>query len=566
MLENFDPNTIQDLDGARQAIVHLLNLIEDLTTDLRKAQAEIQRLRDENNRLKGEQGKPTIKPNKKQALSNPSDHPSTALMRSVHSSERERHKPQEWKKSSKVDQIHIDREQVVPIDPLVLPPDAEFKGQEPVVVQDLILCTDNVRFLKEKYHSPAQGKSYLAELPKGYAGEFGPGVKSTVLVWYYGMNTSEPKILEFLEQVGIHISAGQLSNLLIQKQDAFHQEKAAVYEAGLRASPYQHIDDTATRVDGMNQHCHVIGNPLYTAYFTMEKKDRLAVLDVLRNDAPRGYRLNAPAYTWLKRFGLPDATVAKLHTLPQEQDLGETEFARRLDEQLPQLGLQQRKHILEAAAVAAYHQQTTWPVVDTLVCDDAGQFKGLTEHLGLCWVHDGRHYKKLEPAVVLHRQQLDTFLGRYWAFYHKLLDYPAQPSGESAAQLSQAFDELFATVTGYTALDERIAKTKVKKAHLLLVLVHPEIPLHNNLAELGARLRVRKRDVSYGPRTSAGKKAWDTFMTLGATTKKLGVNFYQYIYDRVSGKLQLPSLANLVTQQAEQRRLGTSWQPKAAFP
>jgi len=556
MLENFDPNAIQDLDGARQAIIHLLNLIEDLTADLREAQAEIQRLRDENNRLKGEQGKPTIKPNQKPAPPNPSNH----------SSERERHKPQAWKKRSKVDQIHIDREQVLPIDPQVLPSDAEFKGHDPVVVQDLILRTDNVRFLKEKYYSPTQGQSYLAALPKGYVGEFGPGIKSTVLVWYYGLNTSEPKILELLTQVGIHISAGQLSNLLIQKQDVFHTEKTAVYEAGLRASPYQNIDDTATRVNGVNQHCHVIGSPLYTAYFTLEKKDRLAVLDVLRNDAPRLYRLNAQAYTWLEPFAVPAAALAQLHTFPQEQDLSETEFARHLDEQLLPLASLHRKHILEAAAVAAYQHQTTWPIVDTLVCDDAGQFKGLTAHLGLCWVHDGRHYKKLEPAVALHRQQLDTFLGRYWEFYHKLLDYPAQPSGERAAQLRQAFDELFASVTGYTVLDKRIAKTKAKKTQLLLVLEHPEIPLHNNLAELGARLRVRKRDVSYGPRTSAGKKAWDTFMTLGATTKKLGVSFYQYIYDRVSGKRQLPNLADLVTQQAEQRQLGASWQPKVASP
>ncbi|MBI4671762.1 MAG: hypothetical protein HY741_08865 [Chloroflexi bacterium] len=132
--------------------------------------------------------------------------------------------------------------------------------------------------------------------------------------------------------------------------------------------------------------------------------------------------------------------------------------------------------------------------------------------------------------------------------------------------MSQEFDALFSTVTGYTALDERIAKTKAKQAQLLLVLAHPEIPLHNNLAELGARLRVRKRDVSYGPRTETGKKAWDTFMTLGATAKNLGVSFYQYIYDRVSGTLQMPSLADVITQQAEQRQLGASWQPKGATP
>lgn len=37
-----------------------------------------------------------------------------------------------------------------------------------------------------------------------------------------------------------------------------------------------------------------------------------------------------------------------------------------------------------------------------------------------------------------------------------------------------------------------------------MVLEHPEIPLHDNPAELDARLRVRKRVVSYGPRSTAG--------------------------------------------------------------
>ena len=67
MLEGFDPNAIQDLDGARQAIVELLNLIETLAADDRDLRAEIQRLRDENNRLKGEQGQPKIRPQRSRA-------------------------------------------------------------------------------------------------------------------------------------------------------------------------------------------------------------------------------------------------------------------------------------------------------------------------------------------------------------------------------------------------------------------------------------------------------------------------------------------------------------------
>ena len=92
-----------------------------------------------------------------------------------------------------------------------------------------------------------------------------------------------------------------------------------------------------------------------------------------------------------------------------------------------------------------------------------------------------------------------------------------------------------------------------------MVLKHPELPLHNNASELAVRRRVRKRDVSFGPRTDAGKKAWDTFMSLAATTTKLGVSFYAYIRDRVSGANKVPALADLITQQAEHHRLDASW-------
>ena len=74
-----------------------------------------------------------------------------------------------------------------------------------------------------------------------------------VLSFYYGMGASEPKILEFLENVGIRISKGEISNWLIAERESFHAEKDAVYEAGLASSPYQHVDDTQTRVNGQNQ-------------------------------------------------------------------------------------------------------------------------------------------------------------------------------------------------------------------------------------------------------------------------------------------------------------------------
>jgi len=546
MFDNLDLNAIKD-ENARQLIRRLLNLIEQLSADLREAQAEIQRLRDEVNHLKGEQGKPNVKANtgKTQA--------------SDHSSEKERRKPRERHKRGKRAEIKVDREQVVKVEAGVLPADAEFKGYEEVVVQDIVLKTDNVRFRKEKYYAASTQKSYLAQLPQGYEGQYGPGVKALIATFYWGMGTSEPKIVEFLSNAGILISEGEISNLLIKGQKDFHAEKDAVYEAGLGSSPWQHTDDTQTRVDGQNQHCHVVCNPVYTAYHTKPNKDRLSVLDVLRNGRERRFRLNQEALDYLENVQLSKATRQTLQTWSSETEMNEAGFQQWLERLLPKLGEQQRKAITDAAAIAAYHKETEWPVLRALVCDDAPQFNGLTEAMSLCWVHEGRPYKKLMPVVPLHRELLNDFLQRFWGYYDQLLEYKEHPRPEESIRLEADFDSLFATCTGYDELDQRIAKTQAKKASLLLVLKHPELPLHNNPAELGARQRVRKRDVSFGPRTQDGRKAWDTFMTLAETTRKLGVSFYAYLHDRIAGTKAVPPLAELVTKSAQELNLGDSW-------
>ena len=546
MLEDLDLSSIAD-ERARQLVQQLLNVLEDVMADLRAAQAENQRLRDELNRLKGEQGAPAIKANTPQPP--PKDH----------SSEQERRKPKTWSKDRKMDRIALDREQVAQVDPTYLPPDAVFKGYEDVVVQDVIFRTDNILFHKEKWYSPSQHQSYLAPLPQGYTGQFGPGIKSLALTLYFGGQMSEPKVAELLRSVGVQISDGHISNLLIKDQGAFHAEKDALYWAGLASSPWQHLDDTSTRVNGQNGYCHIVCNPLYTAYFTTEAKDRLTVLDVLTNHRPRRFLVNTEALNFLEACGLSTVRRQQLAQLPGDTLLDDVVIHALLDTHLPGLGPQQRKWILDATAVAAYHAELESPVVRLLVCDDAPQFTLVTDELALCWVHEGRHYKKLVPYVPHHRALLEDFVQRFWLYYDQLLAYRADPTPAEATRLTGEFETLFATVTGYEALDERIAKTRTKQGCLLMVLVHPEIPLHNNPAELGARARVRKRDVSFGPRTREGATAWDTFMTLAVTATKLGVSFYHYIHDRVSGAFQMPSLADLIEERAKLLNLGASW-------
>jgi hypothetical protein len=272
--EQLDLDQIQDVAQAKQAIIGLLNVVEDLQATVRQLQAEVQRLRDEINHLKGEQGKPDFKAKRPGKSTD-------------HSSETERRKPRAWHKTSKQEQIQIDREEMLTVDPAQLPADAEFKGYEDVVVQDIVIRTDNILYRKEKYYSPSERRTYLAALPPGYHGQFGPGIRALALVQYFGCNMTEPKIREFFANVGIQLSAGELSNWLIKDWPELHAEKDAIYAAGLRSSPWQHLDDTTTRVNGQNEHCHVMCNPLYTAYLTTARKDRLTIVDVLRNLSAR---------------------------------------------------------------------------------------------------------------------------------------------------------------------------------------------------------------------------------------------------------------------------------------
>jgi hypothetical protein len=316
----------------------------------------------------------------------------------------------------------------------------------------------------------------------------------------------------------------------------------------------------------VNEHCHVLCNPLYTAFFTQPKKDRESVIDVLSNQQARRYLINELALEYMRQRRLRESLLELLGQWQSAELLDEEGLERTIREKLGTVSAQQRKIIKDGARVAAYQAQAEAPVVKLLACDDAGQSKEITEEVALCWVHDGRHYKKLAPVCEPHQKLLAEFLTQYWDYYRELLKYQENPTPAEAARLERRFDELFGTNTGYDGLDERIKKTAEKKAGLLAVLRHPEVPLHNNASELGARARVRKRAVSLGPRTAAGTRAWDTGQTIVETAKKLGVSVYEYIKDRLSGANQMPSLAEAIREKAKQLHLGASWGANSDSP
>jgi len=274
------------------------------------------------------------------------------------------------------------------------------------------------------------------------------------------------------------------------------------------------------------------------------------VLDVFRDFAPRQFLYNSEAVSLLDSFRLAKKIRRSVDAqLEINQLYNENEFDSLLNTIKP--GSQQRARIMEACAIAAYREQKENPLIKILMCDDAPQFKLLTEELTLCWIHDGRHYKKLNPVVPQHKILRDDFLTQYWLYYQKLKDYKETPDPNKAIELEQHFEALFLTQTGYQQLDERIVKTYAKKKQLLLVLKYPELPLHNNASELSARVQARARDVSLHTMSENGTKIKDTFMTISQTAKKLKVRTYDYIRDRVSGEFKLPSLAQMIEENSQ---------------
>lgn len=554
MLDQFDPSQIKD-EALRQQFIVLVNLLEKALAENRQLKEEVAALKDENTRFKGGQGRPPLAGGKSKAKN---DDPLAEFKHrkppTADPSDKDRSR-----KETKNAKLVIDRVETLGLAKADLPPDAVFKGYEEVVVQDVKFEATTILFRRAKYYSAEQSMSYTAPLPAGYGGQFGPGVRAWVLNLYYAANLSEPKLLEFLHTIGLKVSAGQLSHWLIHEVEVFHQEKAEVVRAGLESTPYQHLDSTATGLFGQSYQCHILCNPLYTAYTTLPGKDRYSLLKVLLGGEPLRYRLTNRVLEQLTEAGVAAKTRAILSLLPLDQEWSETELDQHLAQHLPQLRASRAKLLKELMALASYQCRKDYPRVQLLLTDDAPQFEGLTAQRALCWLHEIRHYKKLHPQTGYARRRYGEFLDKFWQLYKQILLYREAPSLVEAERLRRRFDTLFQTPTGYDQLDERKQVSFAKKVQLLAVLEHPELPLHNNPAELGARQRVRKRDVSLQTCKAAGLRAWDTFQSLVESAKKLGVNSYAYFYDRISGKYALPSLAQLIAEKSLELKLNCSW-------
>jgi hypothetical protein len=181
-----------------------------------------------------------------------------------------------------------------------------------------------------------------------------------------------------------------------------------------------------------------------------------------------------------------------------------------------------------------------------IVSDDAGQFK-VGQH-ALCWIHAERLVHKLETFTDQQRAAQEYVRGLIWWYYADLKAYRADPTPRRRRELRARFDRIFLRNTGFVTLDRLLRRLHANKAELLMVLDHPEIPLHTNGSENDIRCQVTKRHVSGSTKTDAGRDCRDAFLGLSKTCRKLGISFWNYLGDRlrVPNAPPVPNLADLI--------------------
>jgi len=496
-------------------------------------QEQIQTLKDEIARLKGQKPRPKIKPSKLEQDSAKDDKNGKTK------------RPGSARKSKR-GELEIHETKVVKADDV--PPGSRFKGYEDFTVQALVIKPHNVLYRRERWETP-QGDTIVASLPQevqALGGHFDCTVVSFTLYQYYHAHVTQPLVLEQLREFGIDISAGQVSHIITAGHEHFHEEKKEILRVGLEVSGYVNVDDTLARHQGKNGFCTHIGNELFAWFQSTGSKSRINFLDLLRV-GHEDYVLNAEALEYVKRCNkLRKAQLDRLAGHSQRSFANETEWKAAL----AALDINGQRHVgiaTEGALLGSVLEHGINPEL-VVVSDDAAQFNVLLH--ALCWIHAERAINKLVGFNDKHRATLEQIRTQIWDFYQDLKLYREAPSAEKKVALEIRFDELFTTATCFATLNQVLERLHSNKAELLLVLERPDIPLHNNASERDIREYVKKRKISGSTRSHSGRRCRDTFSSLKKTCRKLGLSFWQFLNDRLGGTGAIPPVPELVRRRA----------------
>ncbi len=484
-------------------------------------------LEDEIRRLKGEKPKPQIQPVSSGEL-NPSE------------------KKKHQKKSKRTD-IEIDEKIEVDVEKEDLPKDAKFIGKRTIVIQDMIIKRNNIEFTINRYWSDELNRVIEGKLPDGFKGsEFGPALRGFIIYQYYKNRVPHEKIIDMLADWKIEISKGTVCNILNNCSDVFEEDLKSARDSGISKCSQVHIDDTGAKFNGIKAYTFGVSNKFFTSFTTTFEKNRWSAVGALLGG--QAYLISRETVSFIAQKLKKPPITNYFSKLEGEKIYSRAELEKIFEDPVfKDLNKKQLDIVRTASAVGALRSKLVGSLIKFIISDDAPNFVDIVKNHQLCWVHEIRKYKLCEVFKKIESETLEKLLEQWRGFYKLMKRFKSNQTRELRMKVRSEFDRICSIKTLVKPLDEQLARTQANKKELLLFLKYPQLPLHNNMAEIDIRERVIKRKISMQNRSMEGMKAWDLMLSLVSTCRKINLSFWKYLEDRISMRESVPYLGKIIT-------------------
>ena len=529
------------IDEVKNLVKNLADKLEESNQKNDQLEAENKELKNKLRQLIGEQKVPEFKENKEDKKKNKDPNPEYKEPKKKGSGK--------GKRGKKKEKIKIDKKITLEIDKSTLPEDAVFKGHRSIVVQEIVFKTNNHEFFIPRYYSPSENRYYEAQVPDGFKGhEFGPELKSFVLMLNHQGRVTENKIHSILSSVGIKISIGHINNITQTIPLDVKNELLKAKDTAMNGREV-HVDASGININGKLNYLQCICNDSFSWFELLEDRRRYEVLrGIIGHEKELKFMLNESSIDWLKGRTKDNVFYQKINPFVSNKVYERDEFFELVKKL--KLSFIKRNQLKTAGLLTAYHEGLFDTKVTSLISDDAREYKDLFEKHQLCWIHELRHYRMVKIATGFLKEKLDLFFDKAWKLFEKMKSYRLNFNPKLRVEIENDFKDIFEKQWNSSHIDRLRKNTLKRKEGLLTFLNNPELKIHNNPCEFDIREKVVKKKISYGHKSVQGCINGNFWLSLYHTCRKNNVEFWKYLKDRFCYKNEIMQLSDIIAQNA----------------